>query len=45
MGTFRPDESGNEFHRREVVAADLAQMAAIGTVAEKAVFVVHKHAS
>jgi GT2 family glycosyltransferase len=29
-GTFRPDESGNEFHRREVVAADFSQMAANG---------------
>lgn len=29
-GTFRPDKAGNEFHKREVVAADLAQMAATG---------------
>jgi len=29
-GTFRPDEAGNEFYQREVVAADLAQMAAHG---------------
>jgi GT2 family glycosyltransferase len=29
-GTFRPDKAGSEFHRREVVAADLAQMAANG---------------
>ena len=29
-GTFRPDESGNEFHNRELVAADFAQMAANG---------------
>ena len=29
-GTFRPDESGNEFHTRNVVAADFSQMAANG---------------
>lgn len=29
-GTFRPDEAGNEFHKRDVAAADLARMAANG---------------
>jgi glycosyltransferase involved in cell wall biosynthesis len=29
-GTFRPDDSGNEFHNPEVVEKDFAHMAAIG---------------
>ena len=29
-GTFRPDDSGNEFHNPEVVEKDFTHMAAIG---------------
>ena len=29
-GTFRPDESGNEFHNPDLVEKDFAHMAAMG---------------